>query len=74
MAATLNEIETAALGLSPADRAWLVERLLDSLHGRPEENQSGPTIEELEARAEDTSSPARPWPVVRERLRRMLDP
>lgn len=74
MTVPLHDVETAALGLTADERAYLVERLLDSLHGQPGPAEAPLALEDLEARLQDDSQAPRSWPVVRERLRRMLDP
>ena len=74
MPVPLHDVEVAALGLTASERAYLVERLLDSLHGQPGPPGAPLGPEDLEARLHDANQETHPWPVVRERLRRMLDP
>jgi hypothetical protein len=74
MPVPLHDVEVAALGLTAGERAYLVERLLDSLHGHPAPPGAPLEPEDLEARLHDANPWTHPWPVVRERLRRMLDP
>ncbi len=74
MDVTWRDIEAAALELSAEERARLIERLLDSLDGR--QDVGGPTmaVEALERRLEDAGNERQAWPMVRERLRSLLDP
>lgn len=74
MEVPLRDVETAALGLTASERTYLVERLLDSLHGHPGPPGAPLEPEALEARLHDANQETHPWPVVRERLRRILDP
>jgi putative addiction module component (TIGR02574 family) len=74
MAANKDEIFRTALGLSEAERADLVEALLDSLDAAVETGVEEAWRAEIERRSQELETGAVqsiPWDVVRQRLARV---